>query len=280
MVIRAALDEAARCLKEKEISTPRLDAAVLLCHVLGKDRGYLITHDQEQLAPAAGTEYREIVAKRAEGMPAAYLTGEKEFMSLSFAVNEHVLIPRGDTETLVEAVLEENELDAPQIADLCCGSGCIGVSLAYYILGAQVTLVDVSESAAEVAQQNAVRHGVASRCRFVCADLLCERVAGQYDIVVSNPPYIETAEIAALERDVAEYEPRLALDGGADGLVFYRRLAQLAPAMLKPGGLLALEVGHKQAEAVMELLATDFYERKTVCDLAGIRRVVMGRRNG
>lgn len=280
MVIRAALDEAARCLKEKENLTPRLDAAVLLCHVLGKDRGYLITHDRETLIPAAEAKYRELVAERAQGRPVAYLTGEKEFMSLSFAVNEHVLIPRADTETLVEAVLEENKTEAPRIADLCCGSGCIGVSLAYYIPGAQVTMVDISENAIQTAEQNALRHGVASRCRFVCTDLLSGPVAGEYDIVVSNPPYIETTEIAALERDVTEYEPRLALDGGADGLVFYRRLAQIVPAMLRPGGLSALEVGHTQAEAVMELFAAGFHDRKTVCDLAGIRRVVMGHRNG
>ena len=278
MVIQTLLNEAAKTLREHKILAPRLDAAVLLCHVLGKDRGYLVTHNKETVTVMQAERYQSLIKKRAEGTPVAYLTGTKEFMSLPFFVNENVLIPRADTETLVEHILTENTALSPSIADLCCGSGCIGVSLAYYIGQAKVTMVDISEGALETAERNAVQNGVRSRCRFVRADLMQEALEGGFDIVVSNPPYIETDVIDTLDREVWAYEPRLALDGGNDGLVFYHRLADISPSLLKPDGLLALEVGHTQAEAVSALLTEQFYDVKTVCDLAGIRRVVSGRR--
>ena len=278
MVIQTLLNEAAKTLAEHKISAPRLDAAVLLCHVLEKDRGYLITHNKETVPAMQAERYQSLIKKRAKGTPVAYLTGTKEFMSLPFFVNESVLIPRADTETLVEHVLAETTAPSPAIADLCCGSGCIGVSLAYYIGQAQVTMADISGKAIETAKRNAAQNNVFDRCRFVCADLMQEALEGDFDVVVSNPPYIETDVIDTLDQEVAAYEPRIALDGGADGLAFYRRLADVAPGILKPGGLLALEVGHMQAKAVSELLVEKFYDVKTVCDLAGIRRVVSGRR--
>lgn len=278
MVIQTLLDEAAKTLIEYKIPAPRLDAAVLLCHVLEKDRGYLVTHNKDVVTAMQAEQYQSLIKKRAEGTPVAYLTGTKEFMSLPFSVNENVLIPRADSETLVEHVLKENTALSPSIADLCCGSGCIGVSLAYYIGQARVTMVDISREALETAEHNAVQNNVVDRCRFVCTDLIRETLESGFDVVVSNPPYIETDVIDTLDREVRAYEPRLALDGGNDGLVFYRRLANISPSLLKPNGLLALEVGHTQAEAVSALLAEKFYDVKTVCDLAGIRRVVSGRR--
>lgn len=278
MVIEALLQKAADRLAQTENPTPRLDAAVLLCHVLGRDRGYLITHNREEVPQRQAEAYLAHIERREQKVPVAYLTGSKEFMSLAFAVNEHVLIPRADTETLCEFVLEQTQIPAPKIADLCCGSGCIGISLAVYIPDSQVVLADVSGEAVKIAAQNAKKHKVDSRCRVLQTDLLNDTVEGSFDLVVSNPPYIETDVIGTLAPDVADYEPRLALDGGTDGLTFYRRLAQTVPVMLRQGGLLALEVGHTQAQAVAGLLEKDFTDIKQVRDLAGIARVVSGRR--
>lgn len=278
MVIETLLNEAAQVLAKNKITSPRLDAAVLICHVLKCSRSHIISHNKDEVDSVSENIYRGLIEKRANGEPVAYLMGTKEFMSLEFCVNEHVLIPRADTETLVEHIIEENNFAAPKIADLCSGSGCIGVSLAHYIADAHVVMADISADAIKTAEQNSVKNAVSDRCGFVCTDLLRSSIDGIFDIAVSNPPYIETGEIDALERDVAEYEPRLALDGGADGLVFYRRLVQTVPYILRAGGLFALEVGHMQADIVAKLFENDFCDIKTVCDIAGIRRVVSGRR--
>lgn len=278
MVIRELLKCGGEILEKSEVQAPRLDASLLLCHVLGqKNRSYLIMNYAEEVCRDDEEKYMSLIAERALGKPTAYIVGTKEFMSLEFEVDENVLIPRGDTETLCECIIDKNTLDKPKLADICCGSGCIGISLAFYT-GAVVDMFDISEEAVRIANKNACRIGVGERCGAEKADILREIPLEKYDIVVSNPPYIETDEIPYLMRDVAEYEPRLALDGGDDGLMFYRRLAGIAPEMLNDGGILALEVGHTQAEAVADMLRESFCDIETVCDLAGIKRVVFAKK--
>lgn len=278
MVIKQLMQHGTRQLSDNGIQTPQLDAAVLLCYVLGKNRSYLVINYNEQVGQSDCERYMSLIQKRAAGMPTAYITGLKEFMSLDFYVDENVLIPRSDTETLCEYILEHKDSAAPEIADICCGSGCIGISLAAYIKKSRVTMADISKEALAVARINAERHNVLNRCSFIRTDILKQTIDSSFDIVVSNPPYIETDVIASLERDVAEYEPRIALDGGADGLTFYRRLADIVPHMLKSGGIAAFEVGHTQADKVMDMMREGFYGIEAVCDLAGIRRVVCGKR--
>lgn len=274
MVIRELLQKGTTRLRETESTTPQLDAAVLLCHVLQRDRLYLTIHATEQIGPPIEEKYYSLLDKCAAGIPVAYLTGKREFMSLEFEVSPAVLIPRPDTETLCEWVMERCKGKKLCILDVCCGSGCIGLSLAHYLPECRVTMVDISRDVLEVAERNAERLGVLDRIRILCRDMMLERIDGQYDVLVSNPPYIESGRIAGLDKGVREFEPRLALDGGADGLDFYRRLAGLAPGLLKEGGILALEVGEAQAGTVMAYVRKDFVELQTVCDLAGKERVV------
>lgn len=256
--------------------TPRLDAEVLLAHVLGKRRSYLVINYRMVVGEGECEKYLSLIGRRADGVPVAYLTNLKEFMSLEFYVDENVLIPRGDTETLCECVMERCGINEARVVDLCCGSGCIGISLAHYMKNSRVTLVDISEKAIAVAKKNAEKNRVSDRCGFVCADIMKDGISGKFDVVVSNPPYIETDVIRTLERGVAEYEPHIALDGGSDGLDFYRRLVRIVPDMLVCGGKAAFEVGHTQADAVMDMMKESFEKVGAVCDLAGIRRVVCG----
>lgn len=275
MVIEKALLCATQTLKAAEIPSPRLEANVLLCHVLGVDRGALLRMQPEELEEEAYARYCALVERRAKGEPTAYLLGSREFMSLDFAVNEAVLIPRPDTEILVEAVLEAAKgYESPIIFDICCGSGCIGVSLAHYLPNAAVTLVDLSSAAVSVAKQNAARHAPTN------ATVLEEdafHLEGECDIFVSNPPYIETAVVDGLQTEVRDHEPRMALDGGADGLDFYRHFAETAMQNLRQGGMIALEVGHDQARVVGRLLEENGWsDVQIIADLAGIERVVLG----
>ncbi len=274
MVIREFLSLGIKELTNTFSTAPRLDAAVLLCHVLGCERACLALYSGQAVCDDTGRRYLALIKQCAKGMPVAYMTGKREFMSLEFNVSTDVLIPRPDTEALCEYVLERCKGKKLYIADLCCGSGCIGISLAVCLPQSHVTMADISPKALEVARGNALSHGVNDRTEFVQADLLESTINGAYDVVVCNPPYIESGVIPFLQKGVRDYEPHLALDGGSDGLVFYRRLAQIAPDMLKEGGLLAVEVGQKQADAVCVLFAEKFGEREIICDLAGIQRVV------
>jgi release factor glutamine methyltransferase len=265
-------------LREKGIEEGRLDAELLLSDALSLDRVGLYLNYDRPLTSAELTSFRERVGRRARREPLQYILGRVEFWSLSFAVNPAVLVPRPDTEILVEETLKRSSADAA-ILDVGAGSGAIAIALAYELPGAAVVGVDISPAALEVAAENARRNGVDGRVRFQDADL-ARLPEGPFDLIVSNPPYIPSGDLAALMPEVRDFEPRLALDGGRDGLDSYRLLACQAPGLLRPGGWLLLEVGIGQATAVRELLAgaglLDLFSRD---DYAGIPRVVGGRKD-
>ncbi len=244
-------------LKQKGIDSPRLDAQILLAHVLKVPRIELIAQSDAEPTADEKATFKKLVQRRVEGCPVAYLTGTKEFYLLAFDVSPAVLVPRPDTETLVEHSLRLLKgKPAPRVLDLCTGSGCVGVTVAHNHKTAVVTSVDVSAEAAAVATRNAEKHAVADRLTVLVGDLFAPLPAGErFDVVAANPPYIAHDEFDSLAVDVRDHEPRLALDGGPDGLAFYRRLAAEAGNWLAPGGTLLVEVGHTQAAAVRGLFA-------------------------
>ena len=274
MVIEQALLRATQQLKASAVPNPRMEANLFMQHVLGVDRLGLLRVQADALSNADYTRYMAYVARRCAKEPTAYILGEKEFMSLTFRVEPGVLIPRPDTEILCEAVLERAmEFSDSKILDLCCGSGCIGISLAHFMPTTEVTLADLSERALAIARHNA-QTIAPQNTTVVCADALA--LDGVYDIIVSNPPYIETDVILQLQDEVRVHEPRMALDGGADGMMFYTHFAKTMQRNLRSGGMLAMEVGHTQAQAVYDLLCENGWERPEILlDLAGIERVVL-----
>ena len=275
MVIAQAILAATQRLKAAGIENPRMEANVFMQAVLNTDRIGLLRLQERELDAQKEAQYNAFVSRRIAGEPTAYILGVKEFMSLTFAVSEAVLIPRPDTEILCEAVLERAKgYKNPEILDLCCGSGCIGVSLAHFMPQAQVTLIDKSEDAYAVAKQNATCLAPDNTAVQI-GDAFA--LTGMYDIIVSNPPYIETKVIDTLQQEVRMHEPHMALDGGEDGLVFYKHFAKTFQKHLHPGGFLALEVGHTQAQIVCDLLVeNDWKNCEIIKDLAGIERVVLG----
>jgi len=264
---------------DKGIDTPRLDAEVLLSHILGQDRVYLYVHFDQPLVPAELIRYREAVKQRVLHQPVAYITGHKEFMGLDFIVSPAVLIPRPDTEILAETALERLPnlgAAAPNILDVGTGSGALIISLLHKLPAAQGMAVDVSAAALEIAAANAARHGVNGRLTLAVSDLFAVLGEQRFSAILSNPPYIPTAEICGLAPEV-RCEPQLALDGGCDGLDCYRRLLLACPQYLEPGGFLALEVGSGQAQVVAALTAAvpGLEVAAIRKDYAGIDRVVV-----
>lgn len=282
--IKALLDWTGEYLAKKSVDgrTAKVEARLLLARVLKcKPIDLLVRYDEEP-AEADRTAFREFIRRRVDGWPVAYLLGEREFFLLPFEVTPAVLIPRPETETLVaEAVSLLKKLPAPAVLDLCTGSGCIAVSLAHGAKTARVTATDVSPDALDVAGRNAARNGVADRVEFRAGDLFAALPPGAaFDLVATNPPYVTQAELAGLQPEVRDHEPRLALDGGPDGLAFYRRIAAGVEAVLKPGGWLLAEIGATQNEAVTGLFAgrPELEVVKTLKDAAGLPRVVVARR--
>lgn len=274
MKIGDALAKGIASLKKFNIPGAATDAAVLLGHVLECTRLALTVRRAEIMEEELERQYFSLISRRCNHEPVSYITGKKEFMSMDFCVEPGVLIPRPDTEILVELVASKlAEASCPHIVDMCTGTGAIAVSLAKLIPESRVTALDISPVALRLADKNA-------RLNHVCISVEDHDVLTPYracaDAVVSNPPYITTEVIDSLDRDVAEYEPRLALDGGEDGLVFYRAIADNIRSSLRIGGLLAFEVGHDQADAVMDIMKKDFCSIDVARDLAGIRRVVYG----
>lgn len=263
--------------KEKGIESPRLDAEVLLSHILGRERIYLYVHFDEPLEPAELARYREAIKQRVQRVPIAYIIGEKEFMGLTFKVTEDTLVPRPDTEILVQAAIERLRArgDAPRFADIGTGTGAICLSVLHFLPKAQADTVDISPAARAVAEENAAALEVADRVTFHTGDLLAPLAGQCYDAILSNPPYIPDGDIAALAPEVRLKEPHTALAGGRDGLDFYRRLMADAPALLKDGGFLAVEVGIHQAAPVAALAVPSFSRTEILKDYAGIERVVI-----
>ena len=262
-------------LAEKGVAAPRLDAEVLLAHVLGVPRIRLYTDFDKPLEPSEVDAYREAVRRRARREPVAYITGEREFRSLRFRVAPGVLVPRPETELLVEAALEGTS-ETGRILDLGTGSGCVLLSFLRERPGWTGVGVDVSETALGVARENAGALGVADRVELRQGDLFGPVRGERFDRVVSNPPYIPAAELATLEPEVSRFEPREALDGGPDGLEVIRRIAAEAPGHVLPGGNLALEFGKGQGSAVASILREAGFSRVEVRrDLAGIERAAV-----
>lgn len=264
----------------EEISaTPRLDVETLLQKVLGVDRLYILLNLERALSQEEEKEFNKLINQRLDNRPIAYIVGNREFMGLDFFVEEGVLIPRPDTEVLVEEVIKlAKENDAKNILDIGTGSGAITVSLAKYLENIKVTSVDISETALKIGQKNAIDNEVNDKITFVKSDLF-ENIDKEikFDIIVSNPPYIKREVIDTLDKQVKDYEPYGALEGGIDGLDFYRAITKQSKDYLKEGGILAYEVGHDQSEDVSKLMEMDGYTNiYTIKDLQQIDRVVIG----
>lgn len=279
--IRRVIAWATEDLKKRGSTSPRLDVELLLCKVLKLDRVHLVIDADRPLDKAELAEYRGLHQRRRAGEPVAYLLGVREFYGRPFRVDRRVLIPRPDTETLVEGALARTRrvsLSA-RVLDLCTGSGCVAISLARERPTTRVLGVDVSEGALAVARENALRLG-AINAGFLRSDLFAALPPGaRFDLITANPPYIPDPEIPALQPDIRDFEPRLALSGGPDGLDLVRRIVADAPAWLDEGGVLALEIGAGQAPDVSALLTrAGFVDVSRARDLGGHERVVSGRR--
>jgi len=266
------------------IETPQLDAELLLTDLLSSDRTFLILHGDDESLLEQEEEYFERVARRESGIPLQYITGKQEFMGLQFAVNETVLIPRQDTEVLVETAIEKARTlsgnGSLDILDMCTGSGAIALSLSHYLPEARITAADISEKALGTAKKNARQLGLYERVDFVSGDMF-ESVRGKkFDLILCNPPYIRTDILSTLQTEVKDHEPMSALDGGADGLGFYRIIAKDAPGYITDGGWIMLEIGHDQGETVSKLLldAGCFSNISVLKDLAGNNRIVIAKK--
>ena len=278
MTYRECYEQGCRTLQAAGIEEAALDARLLLEAVCGTDRNDLLVHGEQPVAPEAEEKYLNWIRQRAEHIPLQQLTGEQGLMGLTFNVNEHVLIPRQDTEILVEEVLKELH-DGMRVLDMCTGSGCILLSLLHYSNDCEGLGVDLSAEALEVAGRNVLKvltPEKAEHAHFLQSDLF-EKVEGKFEIIVSNPPYIASAEVEKLMPEVRDHEPRMALDGTEDGLYFYRRIIEEAGKHLVSSGMLFFEIGYDQGQAVSELMRTEGYcEVQVVQDYAGLDRVVFG----
>ena len=279
--VAAALAQGRSLLAGAGIETAALEARLLLGHATGLGATALVARDRDEIGAAAAVRYGELLLERARRVPLAYLTGEREFWSLRLLVDRRVLVPRPETETLVEAALERLRPGA-RVADVGTGSGAIVIALATELGAGEFLAVDRSADALDVARANAAAHGLSGRIAFFEGDLLAplgERAA-TLDAIVANPPYIPAGELSGLQPEVRDHEPRLALDGGPDGLAVIDRIVAGAPRLLRPGGWLLLEVGAGQAPRVGERLGRTgaFDLTATRRDLAGVERVVAARR--
>jgi release factor glutamine methyltransferase len=283
--IAEALREAARRLREAGVEESRREAASLLAHVIERDRAFLFTHDEDALSPEKLSLFRVLVERRAEGEPLQYIKGRQEFYGLDFEVTPDVLIPRPETELLVEKALELLRVyQAPLICDVGTGSGCISVALLHERSDALALALDISPEALRVARRNAERHGVGARLTPLVSDCFDALGAGElkgarFPLIVSNPPYIAERDLEALQREVRDHEPRVALTPGGDGLRIIRRLVTEAPGFLEARGHLLFEIGFGQHEAVAALVNPRVWTLLDIHrDLQGIPRIVALRR--
>jgi len=298
--VRAALKEGMARLREAAVPSYTLAAELLLMHALGRDRAWLYTHSEDSLDPVAVDTFLGLIARRAAGEPTQYITGKQEFWGLEFEVSPAVLIPRPETEHVVEVALERlgargikidmatGKPSPPlRIADVGTGSGCLAVALAHELPHAEIFAMDISAAALEVARRNAARHGASDRIHFLQTDLLGGLSSSSlaphpspFDLIVSNPPYVARDEAATLHREVREHEPETALFGGPTGVEIYARLIEQAGAILAPRGILVLELGFGAADAVRKMfhVQQQWLNVSVTNDLAGIPRVLAAER--
>lgn len=273
MKISDVLKNTADRLKRADIDTASLDAKLLLCKYLQKDKLYLVVNADKEIE--IDNSFEQIVSRRENHEPIQYILGKAEFYGLDFKVDKNVLIPRPDTEILVERVINFVGDNLYTVLDIGTGSGCIPITVAANCKNVKAYTVDVSEYATKVAKENAKLNGVEERVTFLNMDILKDFPDLEVDCIVSNPPYIEDGVIPTLMSDVKDYEPYIALSGGADGLVFYRRIAEKGYEILKKGGLIVFEVGYNQAQAVKEILKNNgFVDMEIIKDLADRKSVV------
>jgi release factor glutamine methyltransferase len=279
LTVFEAIEKASEILKKNNIETPAKEAGVLLAFVMCKDVSWLYAHPECTLSTEQAERYEQIVKKRSAGMPYQYITNKQEFMSLDFYVNPSCLIPRPETEIIVEAALlwiKSNPEPSIRVVDIGTGSGAIAVSIAKYCETAFVDAIELSKEALQVAEINAERHNVKSRIKFIHEDFLQWEPGTPYSVVLSNPPYIRSGQLCSLMPGVRDYEPHTALDGGKDGLLFYKCISRKINRLLMPGGAIFVEVGIGQAGHVRKYFTGQSLKTEVYKDLAGIDRVVAG----
>jgi release factor glutamine methyltransferase len=284
MQLRAAMQAALERLLEHDVPSANLAAELLLMHVLRRDRSYLYMHPEEELSADKFDRYMDLVSERCSGKPTQYITGHQEFWGLDFEVTPAVLIPRPETEHIIETVLDLigrkglSRQEKFRIVDVGTGSGCIPIALARELPQAELFATDISPEALEVATRNAQRLGVRDRIEFLESDLLARLLKPEsyatFDFVVSNPPYVSHDEISDVQREVREFEPRLAWGDLARGEEIYERLFPQAWLLLKPGGCVVVEIGYNKKDAVLRLLVEGWQHQEVRPDLAGIPRVI------
>ena len=271
MTIRETIRKGMIMLKNSNVTEPNIKARLIMQYVLNKPREYLLVYDKEILMLRQEVNYFKAIKKLCQGIPIQHITHRQEFMKMTFYVDENVLIPRQDTEILVEEVIKiAKKINAKKILDLCTGSGAIAISLAKYIENSEITAVDISSKALNIAKINSKNNNVENQITFIESDLYKNLPKEKYDIIVSNPPYIKKEIIKKLDKEVQK-EPKLALDGGYDGLDFYRKIVSKADEYLKFNGYLCLEIGYDQKEEVEEIISKQekyigTYCKKDLCD--------------
>ena len=281
MTIKETIRKGMIILKTNNVTEPNIKARLIMQYVLNKPREYLVVYDKKELTLRQEVNYFKAIKKLCQGIPIQHITNRQEFMKMTFYVDENVLIPRQDTEILVEEVVKiAKKINAKKILDLCTGSGAIAISLAKYIDKSNITAVDISSKALNVAKLNAKNNEVEDRITFVESDLFKNLKKEKYDIIVSNPPYIKKEVLKKLDKEVQK-EPKLALDGGYDGLDFYRKIIKNADEYLKFNGYLCFEIGYDQKEDVENLLKEQEKYANITCkkDLCDNDRVVTAKLN-
>ncbi len=278
MNISAATDSAAEILREAGVPEFRREASSLLAFVLQKDSVSLVAHPEYELTSDEAASFGAVVQRRANHEPFQYIVGRQEFYGLEFEVTPDVLIPRPETEILVESAIEIlSELENPRFCEIGVGSGCISVSILHNSASASAVGVDISRAALEAAARNAVKHGAGDRLTLREADVF-DGLSGTFDLIVSNPPYVPDGQLESLQAEVRQFEPRVALSGGDDGLVVIKRIIAGAPEFLRAEGFMLIEIGFDQAEIVKELLNPAMWSSvEFLADLQGIPRIVKAR---
>lgn len=276
MVINELICETVKKLKENKNENPIFEANLIVRTILKLSPLDIILKGKTEVNEDEILQIYNITERRILGEPLQYILGTQEFMGLEFLVNPSVLIPRSDTEILVEHVLEHFSNKPVTVLDLCTGSGCIAISFAHFNINSYVTGIDISSDAIKTAQKNAELLGVSDRVTFQIADVFNMNLFGKFDLIISNPPYIEKGVIPTLSKTVREYEPLAALDGGDDGLDFYRHIISIAPKYLVSGGMLAFEIGYNQKDAVLSLMEKSFSDIRSIKDFGNNDRVISG----